>query len=333
MYSDLITAKNFLGNKKIFSTYASAQEVIQNQFQPSGVDYIIHVLGDEQREKYLESFRKGDFDYAVTIREEHNDWENWIKRANWFFYRELYKNYSPVFENGYERYWQKNESGEKNVLSAENAAVSIRIEDIDVSRKKIVLSADSSVNGVADVFIDYELSKNRKARKSKFVFNMNLLVQETAFLSKNTNSLRAKSAEHIPIEVKNGHGEVILTGKPMSSCLEINEVRCDGIFCIPKIIFLSPTTDENWTNGILNSTKKTLLLAYDSELLEKIQESDCVQAQNEQFAIVNREYDSKWIRVTVDRDASLCAYPARISFSNSEIDDDIDSLFENAEDK
>ena len=334
MYSDIISAKEFLGDKKIFSTYASAQEVVQNQFQPSGFDYIIHVLGDEQRKKYLESFRKGDFDYAVTIREEHNDWENWIKRANWFFYRELYRNYSPVFENGYKRYWQKNESGQENAFDAKSGSISLKIEDINPSTKKIIISAPKYVSGTADVLIDYEIRKNKAARKSKFIFNMNLLVQETALNSKNTNSLRAKSKEYIPIEIKNGRGEAILSSKPVgSTMLEIKEVRCDEIFYIPKVILLSPITDKNWTKGILNSNKQTLLFAYDAKLLEKIQESDILQAQNEKFFIVKVENDSKWIRVTVDKDASACAYPANIAFSNQGIEFDIDSLFENAEDE
>ena len=83
----------------------------------------------------------------------------------------------------------------------------------------------------------------------------------------------------------------------------------------------------------MNSNKQTLLFAYDAKLLEKIQESDIVQAQNEQFCIVKVDFDSKWIRVTVDKDASACAYPANIAFSNLGINGDIDSLFENAEDK
>ena len=99
------------------------------------------------------------------------------------------------------------------------------------------------------------------------------------------------------------------------------------------IIRISSLTDSNWTKGILNSNKQTLLFAYDAKLLEKIQESDILQAQNEKFFIVKVENDSKWIRVTVDKDASACAYPANIAFSNLEIEFDIDSLFENVEDE
>ncbi len=234
-YEDLISAKDFLGDKKIFSTYASAQEIMQKQFQPSGWDYIIHVLGDEQREKYLEAFRKENFDYVLTINEEYDDWENWIKRANWFFYRELYKNYHPVFENTYARYWQKNANGVENVISANDVNVSIKIEDLDVYRKRIIISADSHVNGIADVFIDYEVSKNKESKNSKYILNMNLLVEDISYSVRGINSLRSKNAEYIPVNIENGHGELILTSKPAeSTCLKINKLHCDSIFFIPN---------------------------------------------------------------------------------------------------
>lgn len=48
----------FLDGEEFFATYASAQEVVSDTFQPSGTDYIIHVLGDEQRYDYIEAFNE-----------------------------------------------------------------------------------------------------------------------------------------------------------------------------------------------------------------------------------------------------------------------------------
>ena len=53
---DLLNTNEFLAGEKFFATYASAQEVVSNIYQPSGTDYIIHVLGDRQREDYLNDF-------------------------------------------------------------------------------------------------------------------------------------------------------------------------------------------------------------------------------------------------------------------------------------
>ena len=87
---DILATEAFLNGEEFWSTYASAQEVQQGTFQPSGTDYIIHVMGDRQREEYLNKFKTSDFRYTATIRESYNIWERWIMRANWFFYRELY---------------------------------------------------------------------------------------------------------------------------------------------------------------------------------------------------------------------------------------------------
>ncbi|MDE7201574.1 MAG: hypothetical protein K2O91_06615 [Lachnospiraceae bacterium] len=61
----------------IFSTYAGALETINGVFQPTGTDYIIHVLGDEQRKEYIENFVKGGYKYASTLKNEYTIWEYW----------------------------------------------------------------------------------------------------------------------------------------------------------------------------------------------------------------------------------------------------------------
>lgn len=58
LYPSIDFAVQKIGDNKIFSTYSSAIESITNQYQPSGTDYIIHVLGDKQRENYLIKFRE-----------------------------------------------------------------------------------------------------------------------------------------------------------------------------------------------------------------------------------------------------------------------------------
>lgn len=116
---DILATEAFLNGEQFWSTYASAQEVQQGIFQPSGTDYIIHVMGDRQRAEYLNKFKTSDFRYTSTIRESYNIWERWIMRANWFFYRELYENWHPVFANEYELYWERNSAGEDNVVTTE----------------------------------------------------------------------------------------------------------------------------------------------------------------------------------------------------------------------
>lgn len=234
--NDLNSAHEFLKGKKIFSTYASAQEVVENQFQPSGTDYIIHVLGDKQRAKYLNDFRKNNFDYAVTIRSDFTPWENWVERANWFFYRELYKNYHPVFQNNYERYWQRNSPAENNCIKTSDLDFSISTEQINEQTVKLIISTNSGISGKADVLVDYEVLKNPKSRKAFLCFNPHLHITDSNIpkptdVPENVNSLRKASKEFVPITIKSGRGEIVLTSIPVqSTVLNLKSFSCDEIF-------------------------------------------------------------------------------------------------------
>lgn len=106
-----------LAGEELFSTYAGALETINGVFQPTGTDYIIHVMGDKQREKYLENFINGDYRYASTLKSEYTPDEYWLTRINWFFYRELYTNYEPVKETLYSLIWEKSEK--RNTIDAD----------------------------------------------------------------------------------------------------------------------------------------------------------------------------------------------------------------------
>lgn len=236
MSNDLNSAHEFLKGKKIFSTYASAQEVVENQFQPSGTDYIIHVLGDKQRAKYLSDFRKNNFDYAVTIRSDFTPWENWVERANWFFYRELYKNYHPVFQNNYERYWQQNSPAENNCIKTSDLDFSISTEQINEQTVKLIISTNAGISGKADVLVDYEVLKNPKSRKAFLCFNPHLHITDSNIpkptdIPENVNSLRKVSKEFVPITIKSGRGEIVLTSVPVqSTVLNLKSFSCDEIF-------------------------------------------------------------------------------------------------------
>lgn len=208
----------------MFSTYASAREVLTDQFQPSGTDYIIHVLGDSSREEYLNCFNEGNFDYVVTMRREFTLWEYWVVRANWFFYREMYNNYQPVYSNSYETYWEKNYSNKENSIYN---SYNVQIIDIDDTTKKLIIQTDVNINGFADVYLDYSVEKN-----SVFVFNPMLHVANTQpwAVHFDSNFLRAEGAEYIPITVKNGYGEVTITSNPQKhTTLNVNAVSCDRI--------------------------------------------------------------------------------------------------------
>lgn len=233
--SDLLRTNGFLNGDKFFATYASAQEVVSDIFQPSGTDYIIHVLGDDQREKYLQCFREGDFRYAATVKEEATLWEYWIRRGNWFFYRELYREWHPVYANTYEMYWERN----KGINHIATGACSVEVQEIDNATRKIIVRADAQINGIADVYIDYEVKKN-DGKMSRLLFQSMLSVVNsgTVFSSNpgyETNYLRPVGAEFIPVTVADGYGEVTITASPVESTeLVLHEAVCSDIY---QVIF------------------------------------------------------------------------------------------------
>ena len=229
---DLECTAEFLGDSTVWATYASAQEVISGKFQPSGTDYIIHVLGDKQRKSYMEKFTSEDFEYVATIKKSYSDWEYWIERANWFFYRELYANWHPVYANAYELYWERN-TNESHVITD---GITLTVEDLSDTQKKIVVQTDSSVNGMADVYVDYQVNK-AGGKSSLLVFNKMLKVENSGKSyadsgeNHDMNYLRAVSQEYIPVQVINGHGEVLLTSEPSkNTTLTLNDASCEQVF-------------------------------------------------------------------------------------------------------
>lgn len=213
---ELESAIEFIGDEKIFATYSSGLETITGQFQPTKFDYIIHALGDNAREEYLNSFKQGDFKYAATIREKYVDWENWIRDANWFFYRQLYKDYHPVFANSYELFWEKNASDEKHEISPSEV-------DLDIERKdgSIVLkvNCNKKISGTADVNINYSIEKTGNFFERLMIWQECLLVENTSpkkhwETDKNSFRLPSSGDAFIPIHVVKGYGEATLTSMP-----------------------------------------------------------------------------------------------------------------------
>lgn len=251
---ELLDTDIFLNGEEFFATYASAQEVVSDTFQPSGTDYIIHVLGDSQREDYLRAFRKGDFKYAATIKDSFTSWEFWLQRANWFFYRELYQNWHPVYSNSYELYWERNDGAEENTVTSQ---FEVSILDIDESTKKIVIQCDSQINGIADVYIDYKVRKG-SGLGAKPLLQTALRVANTGTVyADNTdfesNYLRPESAEYIPVPVVNGYGEVRLTSNPESNTyLQLNAVNCERIYTV--------TSDYIEMSGITEAEEGTSII-------------------------------------------------------------------------
>lgn len=232
--NDLTEAYDFLDGESVWSTYASAIECMTSQFQPSGYDYIIHVLGEEARKKYINSFNESDFKYVATITPNVTDYYNWIYSANWFFTKELLKEWHPAFSNGYEMFWERNNDNENFVVSSKNIAV--KSKRISESQYKIMLISTTDINGVADVNISYKSEKSQ-SWKSKTIWFYHIKVKETNPIYEGQlegfNLPNNGENISIPVNVINGYGEIIVTSAPEENTkLEITDINCNNIYTV-----------------------------------------------------------------------------------------------------
>jgi hypothetical protein len=122
--------------QRMLSTYSSGMDVVAGAFNPTKVDYIIHVLGDEARDDYLRKFRETKPQYITTLREDFTDWETWVRRTNWWFYRDFFNDYEPVEATFYNIIWRRLEQSKRvnkeavicEILPENNHRVNLKIK-------------------------------------------------------------------------------------------------------------------------------------------------------------------------------------------------------------
>ena len=294
--TDLKKTHEFLHGEPIWATYASGQDVVEGKYQPSGTDYIIHVSGDDARREYLQKYETNNWTYTSTIKESYSEWEYWAQRANWFFYRQIYKNCHPVYSNYYALYWERNDDENQNF---QTSGYQISLADENENTKKIIVKCDREINGFADVYIDYTVKKVKK-NSSLFVWNTHLKLENTGIaysqLGREYNYLRSKSKEYIPVRIVNGYGEVTLSSEPQqNTILELNDYKCDGIYTV--VGNYVEIKDLSVVDG-----KTEIMLQYTQENLDKTHDISNVEIQNQQGKVINMEVDeqAQCIKLTVD---------------------------------
>ena len=237
-----------IGNEKIFSTYAAPLETITNQFQPSGIDYIIHALGDKQREQYLKKFREGNFKWFVDV-ENYNLFYYWCRNANWFLYREMYKDYKPAYSIAYYLFYEKENDNDPS------PNVNIKLERKDDCTYVIELETnDKSYDGIADVKISYN-SQFKKGFFNTLDINRYVSVNDITtryMLSSrsgdkiNYNIPNISDEYYIPITIINGEGKVEIYSKPdKNTFLEIENAEIMDVYNVMFKYFDINHIEEN----------------------------------------------------------------------------------------
>jgi hypothetical protein len=89
----------------IWSTYAGWMEARAGVFHPS-FDYIIHALGPENREHYVEDFRRTHPQIVQTVDPRYTPYEPWIENTNWDFYHALLTSYAVTAQTPWSLLWE-----------------------------------------------------------------------------------------------------------------------------------------------------------------------------------------------------------------------------------
>lgn len=232
--NDLQIASQRLEGENLFSTYGGALEAANGIFQPSGIDYIIHVSSDEKRAEYLSVFGEGNFKYATTIRESYTPWEVWIRNANWFFYRELYASYKPEFATNGQIFWTRTDR-----MLSRNEEITTIVKQVDDSVVEFYFESENKqLCGTIDLKIDYEVKANKNEQSfltyNSFVYVQELSEQKIREIPKFSSFyLPSLASTYIPVTMVDGKGSVRLTGKPMeSSSIVVDNYEIVNFFSI-----------------------------------------------------------------------------------------------------
>lgn len=237
----LATEQSILAGRTVWSTYASALEAMEGQLQPSGTDYIIHVLGDSQRVAYLQQFQAGGFDLVQTPSYKVTSYERWSRNANWWFYRELYRYWVPVGNTfvcgGMHIFWQRN--GVDNDMGV---ATTVDIDQTAENVVTITITADDpTFCGVADLTLHYSHTVDADFLLRGGVGSYlhvspdteKRLCEEAGRDSLNCEFFipTDKDTYSIPVTMENGVGTVTLTSLPGDAAhLTVSSAEVTGTF-------------------------------------------------------------------------------------------------------
>lgn len=222
----LATEKAMNEDKTLFGTYSSALEAMTGQLQPTGVDYIIHAMGDRQRLDYLTTFQTGTFDRVVTPCAKVAPSERWSRNANWWFYRELYRWWSPVANTfnsgGMHLFWER--TGVCNDLE-QPCRVDVQQDGKTVT--VTVTAQEPDFCGVADVALDYTFTVDSgfALRGGVHSFLFCTVVTENELCTAAGRDLDQgnfflptdRSIYYVPVTISNGVGVITLEALPQDA--------------------------------------------------------------------------------------------------------------------
>ena len=90
----------------LWSAYSALLEAHYGIFLPAE-DYIIHAVGPQRWQHYIQTFRNTDPEFVTTMTPVFS-FEEWLQDERWEFYEALLDNYQPLGEVGHAVIWHRN---------------------------------------------------------------------------------------------------------------------------------------------------------------------------------------------------------------------------------
>ncbi|WP_123042246.1 hypothetical protein [Cohnella candidum] len=322
-------SQGLLQGKKVFSTYASALEVMMNQYQPSGIDYIIHVLGDDNRERYMRSLEESKPDFVTTVREDFNFYEIWAKRANWFFYREILQKYEPVALTPYSVIWkplqtpatvQAKATVTMNRLAGNRVQFQVTVPDSQLSH--VIVELDISYSSI------WNANRIKGLGIKKIVSIYDGWSKEWNGQVGSYNVPESKQHLKIPVRIVNGTGEATLQSLPADlTRMDVTHSEISGMmrdvdyydldkFKADEYFQAANLTDANWMNG-LKSDEDVLLMPNKPDVAYKIKNAKFIVAENGKKYPIDQVQmvDQNWIHILINQPVRAdLEYPHKLKF-------------------
>ena len=159
-----------------------------------------------------------------------NCWEAWIRNSNWFFYRELYKNYKPIYTNNYLDIYIKKKKQDINPIKNPD----IKIKKINKRAYAIDIDINEKVNGYADVEIDFDIVCKKKFLKI-FYFKHLIKVSDAALYDKKVRPifLSVKHPQIIPATIVNGKARLYVDSLKKFLEIKIKSIKVENYYKTP----------------------------------------------------------------------------------------------------
>jgi hypothetical protein len=270
--------------QRMLSTYASMMDVVVGSKNATGIDYIIHALGDRSRTRYLDRWKAAMPEYITTIREDFTDWEAWVRRTNWWFYRNFATVYKPIEASHYNIVWQRSKTAK--TIETPTAECTVR-RNSDHSADLIVNTQRSLARTKKDdvYLIDLALKYHLNVKNAWVpIFGRGLInaieiqtpsLKSLGHLNNRAYGLPPRHQDwHVPIEHRLGTPSVLrLVGYPETQTTLVIE-RCQAQVFLPLSTFtvtkkLQPAdiSNQSWKNGIsIASTNQAGFMTNDSQI-------------------------------------------------------------------